>query len=461
MIQLLPLGGADEVGASCFYLNIDGTGIILDSGIHPQKKGLDSLPSFEFIEELPVDFVFISHAHQDHIGSLPFLIKKFPHLIIYTTIQTKEIAELTLHNAANILSESTTLWNEGINKNSNFIPYSHEEIDLLISSIRTVEYNEPVDIEGIRHSGSSKIKVEFYDAGHILGSAGILITYGNVKIFYTGDINLSKQKIMDGADLPEDNINILLTETTYGDTDSKMLSNWQNEQKRFAKEANKILNKGGSILIPVFALGKTQEILAAIHSLVAKGSLTDTIIYTGGLGNQISRVYDKNKYIVKRQNKNFEFSEIEQTDLYSVNELNLFNKKSGIVLASSGMMIKGTKSFELMKYWIKQQDFAIFIVGYMDPETPGYRILNLNKGDKIFLNDKDEIIRCEVKRFYFPSHSKREEIVDIVKKLKPEKVVLIHGEEKAKNWVGQQILSLGNNTKLYSAQKGKLIRLQT
>ncbi|MFA3782467.1 MBL fold metallo-hydrolase [Melioribacteraceae bacterium 4301-Me] len=452
MIQFLPLGGADEIGASCYYLNIGGTGIILDSGVHPRKKGFESLPSFELIENLPVDFVFISHAHQDHIGALPFLVKKFPHLIIYTTRQTKEIAELTLHNASNILMEE-------MDTTENFIPYTHEEIDFLIDSIRTVEYNLPLEISGIRHNSTNKIKVEFYDAGHILGSAGILIIYEDIKIFYTGDINLSKQKIMDGADIPSTAVNILLTESTYGATDSSLLSNWINEQKRFALEANKILNKGGSILIPVFALGKTQELLATIHSLISKGSLTETFIYTGGLGKQISKIYDRNKFIVKRQNKNFEFSDVEQIDLYDINDVNFFNKKPGIVLASSGMMLKKTKSYELMRHWINQKDFAVFIVGYVDSETPAYQILKSNVGDKILLEQEEYIVNCSVERFYFPSHSKREELLEITKNLNPEIIVLLHGEEEAKNWLGNKMLTLKEKIKVYSAEKGRVINL--
>ncbi|MCZ6703742.1 MAG: MBL fold metallo-hydrolase, partial [Ignavibacteria bacterium] len=105
MVTFLPLGGADEIGANCYYLNINGSGIILDCGMHPKKTGLDALPKFELLENKALDYVLISHAHQDHINALPFLIKKFPHLKIVTTPQTRAIAELTLHNAISILGQ--------------------------------------------------------------------------------------------------------------------------------------------------------------------------------------------------------------------------------------------------------------------------------------------------------------------------------------------------------------------
>ncbi|MFA7229472.1 MAG: MBL fold metallo-hydrolase, partial [Melioribacteraceae bacterium] len=342
MIKFLPLGGADDIGASCFYLNISGTGILLDCGIHPRKKGADSLPRFELLKDLPLDFVFISHAHQDHLGSLPFLIQQFPHVIIYSTAQTKEIAELTLHNAANILKHNQSTGDELRN-------YTHEEIDLLVRSIRTGDYNETFKLEGMRHNSTVPVEITFIDAGHILGAASILIEHEEKKIFYTGDINLSDQTIMTGADISGiGKVDTLIMESTYAATDSAGLGSWISEQKRFTKSANLILQRGGSVLIPVFSLGKTQELLAAIHLLMKKGSLTETNIYTGGIGREISSLYDRNRYIVRRKNKELEFKEIPQINLFEIEEYDFFRKNPGIVLASSGMMLEGTTSFKLL-----------------------------------------------------------------------------------------------------------------
>lgn len=453
-IKFLPLGGADEIGASSFYLNIAGTGILLDCGIHPRKNGIEALPKFEQLNELPLDYVFISHAHQDHIGSLPFLIKKFPHVIVFTTTQTKEIAEITLHNAANILAEN-------LKDEISFEIYTHEEIALLVKSIREVEYDIPLTIKGLRHHGD-EIKITFVDAGHILGSAGILIEHAGEKIFYTGDINLSDQSIMVCADLSGiKNLDALILETTYGASDSAKIGSWKSESKRFAKAVNKILHKGGSILIPVFALGKTQEILSMINELMKKGELTETNIYTGGIGKEISRIYDKSKFITRRRDKNFELNEIQQNDLFEIVDYNHFKKHPGVVLASSGMMIEGTSSFKLMKYWLAQKDFAIFGVGYMDPDTPGFKVINSKRGDKIRVADFDEErkVLCEVERFYFPSHSRREDLLKIVEQTEPGKIILVHGEVAAKDWVGKEILTAHKNIKVYSAEDCKEILL--
>ncbi len=455
MIRFIPLGGAEEIGASCYYLNLFGTGILLDSGIHPQKVGKDAIPDFDILKDEPLDFVLISHAHQDHIGSLPYLIKRYPHVKVYTTPQTVQIADITLHNAVRILKSRLTE-EDGIES------YNHQEIDLLLRFVNDFSYNETFNLRGLKHKIHEDIKITFFEAGHILGAASILIEIDNKRIFYTGDINLGTQSIMNGADLPDGKIDILLTETTYGSTDSKKLGTWHSEKLRFAKEANKILAKGGSILIPVFALGKTQEILSVIDDLIESGKMTDSFIYSGGVSKLISNVYDDNRYLVKRNKKNFELKNVPQINFMNITDLNFFRRKPGIVLASSGMMLKDTSSYKLAKYWLNQVNFAIYVVGYMDVDTPGYIIENAKKDDKIIFDDplKPTKVKCDINRFYFTAHSKREELLGIIKKLKPQKVVLLHGEKESIDWMGSLVLSKKLSEKLYAAETNKEIILE-
>jgi Cft2 family RNA processing exonuclease len=326
--------------------------------------------------------------------------------------------------------------------------------------MRDIKYGEELLLKGMRHTSVEPIKIKFIDAGHILGSAGVFIEHQQNTMFYTGDINLGDQSIMKGANLDEiKNIDTLILETTYGATDSEKLGTWQSELLRLAKSANKVLNKGGSILIPVFALGKTQEILASIYYLIKKRKLTDTNIYTGGVSKHISRIYDRNKYLVNRYETNFEFSDIKQIDLFDVDDFNQFKKNPGIVLASSGMMLEGTASFKLADYWLKQENFAVFCVGYMDENTPGFKVVNSKKGDVIQLGEfgKPFKIKCGVERLYFTSHSKREDLLQIVANSKPKRVILVHGDYSSKDWIGYNILQKHSNIKINSAEVGKSI----
>lgn len=454
MIRLLPLGGAGEIGASCFYLNIQGTGIILDCGMHPQKSGLETLPAFDLIKDLPVDFVLVSHAHQDHIGALPFLVQRHPYVRIITTPQTRAIAELTLHDSVLIIKEQ-------ISEDEELKIYSHEEIDLLIKSIEYKAYKETFFITGYKHESSKPIKVTFLNAGHILGSAGILIEFDDHKLFYTGDINLDSQELLTGAELPKTKINTLLIETTYGNTDSSQLRNWNDETDLFVKETNKIINNDGSILIPVFALGKTQEILSLIWKLMQKGKLIQTDIYTGGLGTKINRVYDYNRYVVNYSDPDFELRNILQKNIYQVDNYNNFFKTPSIILASSGMMLEKTISFQLGKRWLTQSKSGIFTVGYMEESTPGYKFANAIKGEKIQVTNHSELsdVKCSIKNFRFSAHSKREGLLEIVRRLKPDNVILIHGDSPAIDWVGATILKEYKDTRVFKAKRGKETRL--
>ena len=453
MMKFIPLGGANEIGSSCFYLNVDGTGIILDCGMHPNKIGIDALPNLELIANKEVDFVFISHAHHDHIGALPSLVKQHPYIKIFTTPQTRAIAEITLHNAVSILEEQA-------DKGSLLNPYTHDEIDLLIKSMNYNEIGNQFEISGFKNFNKDNIKVLFMDAGHILGSAGILIEHNDKRIFYTGDINLSDQAIIKGASLKNQKVDTLILETTYGATDSSDVPRWFNEAKRIAFEANQIIENGGSILIPVFSLGKMQETLATVWQLMNSGLLIKTDIYTGGIGKKINRIYDYNRYVTRRVDQDLELTEIPQKDIYEI-DINEFRKNPSIVLAPSGMVIEGTLSYNLVREWLNFNKFAIFIVGYMDPSAPGYVIANSKKGDKIQLNDLQEPqeVKCSIHKFRFSSHSKREDLLEIVKMLNPQRVILIHGDSDAISWVGYNILKKYPHIKVHKADNGKEIEI--
>ncbi|MCH9029685.1 MAG: MBL fold metallo-hydrolase [Bacteroidetes bacterium] len=449
MITFLPLGGADEIGANCYYLNINGSGIILDCGMHPKKTGLNALPKFELLENKTLDYVLISHAHQDHINALPFLIKKFPYLKIVTTPQTRAIAELTLHNAISILGQQI--------EDKSFSIYSHDEVDLLIKSIEYKSYNDQFDITGLKAARGSVVTAEFYDAGHVLGSAGILIKYDDTKFFYSGDINLSSQSILNGASLPKLKVKTIVLECTYGATDSSELRQWEDEINIFVSSLNNVINRGGSVLIPVFSLGKMQEILTTIYTRMEMGKLTRADIYTGGIGKKISRIYDYNRYVVNRKEIELILHDVPQKSIFEINSTEDLFKYPSIIIASSGMMIESTVSFKLAKRWLTQHGSAIFTVGYMDKETPGYKVAKARKGDNIILTDteKEVKVQCDINNFNFSAHSKREELLEIVKRLNPDNVVLVHGNPEAIDWMGASIIKMNKAIKVYTAGRGK------
>ena len=264
---------------------------------------------------------------------------------------------------------------------------------------------------------------------------------------------------MKGAVLPTTRVNTLILECTYGATDSLMLNSWEDEVDQLVSSLNKILNSGGSVLIPVFSFGKMQEILAVIYHQTRTGRLTAADIYTGGIGNKINRIYDYNRYAVNINEDDLILHDIPQKNLYEINSTEELFKYPSIILASSGMMVENTLSYTLAKRWLSQKGSAIFTVGYMDDETPGYIVANSKKGDEIKLTEaeKEIEIKCDIKNFKFSAHSKREELLDIVNRLNPDNVVLVHGDKNAINWVGASIIKLQKGKKVYSAAVGKKI----
>lgn len=454
MITLLPLGGANDIGASCYYMDVEGTGVILDCGTHPRKFGIDSLPRFELLKDRNVDVALVSHAHQDHIDSLPYLVQQHPYLRIVTTPQTRAVAEVTLHNSVNILQEQ-------LKDEMNIRAYTHEEIDLLIQSIEWQEYRKEFTVNGYRHGSVEPVTASFHDAGHIMGSAGTLVEHGGRSVFYTGDINLDKQSLLAGAVLPDRKVDVVVLECTHGATDTAYLPDRQTEQTRLAAAANKVLSRGGSILVPVFALGKMQEMLSLFWKLMEKGTMSATDIYTGGVGRRINSIYDKNRFTVGYNDTDLVLTEIPQRDLYDVEQIDDLLRTQCIVLAGSGMVIPNTLSFKLAQRFLTNPKSAIFTVGYMDPETPGFRIANSEKGDLIQLTDMHEPqnVSCNIDRFRFSAHSNRDGILSIVERLRPSTVVLVHGESGSIDWMGYSIMKRFPGVKVHAAEIGKPITL--
>lgn len=453
-IQFIPLGGAGEIGSSCFYLNIGGTGILLDCGMHPRKEGIEALPDFSLIENEVVDFALITHAHTDHLSALPFLIRSKPWVRIYSTPQTRAVAEVTLHNSVSILQEQTGI--DGAVK-----PYTHEEIDLLIQSFHYKSYNEQFEIKGLHHLGSSGISITFHDAGHILGSACILLEYNGKKLFYTGDINLNSQSWLRGTILPRLRINTLILETTYGATPTEIVPGWKSESERLTREANRILCSGGSVLMPVFSLGKMQELLATVWKLMESNRLMKTDIFTGGIANKITRIYDYSRYNVNVTDKEFRFADIPVRDIYEIERPDYFSRNPSILLVPSGMMIRNTLSYRLGLEFMRYRNCAIFTTGYMDPDTPGYLISGLSRNDTVkFEGEKREIkVKCEIQKFRFTAHSVREDLIKITETLNPERVILVHGEADAVDWTGYTLLTRLPHLKIHAARTGKSIQL--
>ena len=419
MIKFISLGGANEIGANSYYLNLDGRGILLDAGQHPRKKDNKMFPNINYIKDKNVDSIIISHAHIDHIGALPFYLKLFPYLRPFMTVPTAYLTQIMLRNSYNILKAE-------YNIDPAF--YDTTLADMIFNVTKPYPYHQEFELIPFQYPSENKITCKFYEAGHIIGSACTLIKFGNKNILYTGDISKKDQSLIPGINLPKEKINILIIETTTaGDENKKPNRNIIIDD--FISSISKIISSGGSVLIPVFALGKSQEILYIIHKAIKNNLIQNINIFTGELHNKISSIYDIFNFNIPRIEKGFEFKEINQNKINrNINE-NEFLYTPGIVLAPGGMMDKNTLSYELLLRMIENINHGIFFVGYTDPESPGYLIKNSANKDVINsdLFPKQLKINSSIKSFGFSSHASLEDLINIILELNPEIVIPVHG----------------------------------
>lgn len=422
--EIIVIGGAEEIGANCTYLNIDGTGIFIDAGLHPRDRNQNAFPAVEYIENRPTDYLIVTHAHTDHMGSLPYVMRHFPHVRTMMTHATRDISHLTLHNGARLLRQDVSGW---LPKEAMAF-YNRDMIDLLRQSFEALPYNSPHTIRGF--TGQSTIQLSLHWAGHILGSASVVLECKGLRIMHTGDIQFDNQFFIKRAQTPRVHTDVLIIEAT--NAGSNHTNNYELESKRLAELINRTSSNNGSILIPSFSLGKTQEILTLLWKLMRRGSIPLLPIFTAGIGQKINKVYDQYCYTEPVMLPGFEISDIPQHSitpdtLYT----NSYMKSPAIVVASSGMMHKGTTSFLLAEQWMRKGSFSIAIIGYQDPSCPGAELLASKKGEPFNFAGVMKKRFCEVERFRFSAHASGDDLKRLIGDVRPKTLVITHGDADA------------------------------
>jgi len=424
MIEYIPLGTIDRIGSSCHYLKLDEWGLLLDAGLDPDPTAENPLPDYDIIKDQPVNAIIISHAHLDHLGSLPIAIQYFPKARVYMTQATAALSEIMLFHYLKVQERKSQL------NGKTFTPlYTVETLENVLYLFQSFNYNFPFKIHSFQES---KITLTFWDAGHILGSAGVEIKWRGKKIFYTGNTKKASQFILRGARYPK-KTDILITETTYGNNEDAPNIKKKQEMNRFAQFVIDRLNFGGSVLIPVFALGKTQEIMMLLHKLIKMNKLPPVPIYILGFGTRINKVYDNLMHKI--------YPQYDMKFLHTISYASLSNRnfrKPSIILATSGMMLPQTLSYEIARDFLNNIRNGIAIVGWADPETPGGS-LREKKIDKIKNFFGKDHIACGIDIFLFSAHSHREELISMAKLLRPQKTVLCHGEPAALEWIKERL----------------------
>ena len=427
-MKLTDLNRHGEIGANCTYVQLGAFNILIDSGLHPKKMGYDALPDFKVIENIELDLIVLTHCHLDHLGSLPVVTANNPRTPVITTAPNVTLAPRMLRNSINVMRRQREEY--GVSEYPLFLHRDVAQLDNQLV-IQRFERGE------IYYKGSDQIEVILHRAGHVAGAATVELIYKHRRIVFSGDVLFDDQLTVPGAALPKGPLDTLILETTRGLKGRELSHNRATEIDRLVSQISTVLNRGGSCLIPVFALGRMQELFKIIYDSRNCGRLSKVPVHAAGLGMAICEHFDK----IRQQTQliDFDIKMLEKMDVKSV-DLNMRPgrdlTRKGIYIVSSGMMVENTPSYKLAASLLPHHNNGLCFVGYCDPDTPGGQLLSNRNEKKFFFDTLDYVapIRASIDQFDLSGHADRDELLEYATQTEARAIVLTHGEQDARKW---------------------------
>ena len=435
------LGAARNVTGSCYLLENHDTRVLIDCGMYQERKYQSrNWQPFPFGPE-SLDAVFLTHAHLDHCGLLPKLLREGYKGKIYCTQATAEIAQIILLDAAKLQEEDAIFKAKRHRKEGRSGPYPEiplytvEDAEAVESHFSAVEYLSCIavnnDVEGC-----------YYDAGHVLGAAVININIRkdgkNHRIIFSGDIGEPRRPIINDPTI-FDEAEYIVLESTYGDRTHEEHEN-SDIQKQLRDCINRTVNAGGNIIIPSFALERSQEILYHLNELFLRKEIPPLVVFLDSpMAIRITEVFKRHadlfdKEMMQRLRQGNSFFSFENLKIIqSVEESKAINniKGSSIIIAGSGMVTGGRVKHHIVNN-IRRAESTILFVGYQAEGTPG-RIL-LDGARKVRLLGQIHPVRAHIEKIDgFSAHADRDGLLAWLSDIRvpPRCVFVTHGEEKA------------------------------
>ncbi|KAL5342415.1 beta-lactamase-like protein [Aspergillus crustosus] len=456
------LGGGNEVGRSCHIIQYKGKTVMLDAGMHPAKEGFSALPFFDEFDLSTVDILLISHFHVDHSSALPYVLSKTNFKgRVFMTHATKAIYKwliqdnVRVNNTASSSDQRTNLYTE------------HDHLSTL-PLIETIDFNTTHTINSIR--------ITPFPAGHVLGAAMFLVSIAGLNILFTGDYSREEDRHLIPAAVPSGvNIDVLITESTFG-----ISSNPPRLEREAAlmKSITGVLNRGGRVLMPVFALGRAQELLLILDEYwethpelqkipiyyignTARRCMVVYQTYIGAMNDNIKRLFRQRMAEAEASgDKSVSAGPWDFRFVRSLRSLERFDDVGGcVMLASPGMLQTGT-SRELLERWAPNERNGVVMTGYSVEGTMAKQLLN--EPDQIHAvmsraatgmsrtrmngNDEEQKImiprRCTVDEISFAAHVDGVENRTFIEEVAAPVVILVHGEKHQMMRLKSKLLSL-------------------
>uniref|UniRef100_A0A914Y1J2 Cleavage and polyadenylation specificity factor subunit 3 n=1 Tax=Panagrolaimus superbus TaxID=310955 RepID=A0A914Y1J2_9BILA len=413
VLQFIPLGSGQEVGRSCHFLNFKGKKILLDCGIHPGMHGIDSLPFLDYVDVDEIDLLLITHFHLDHCGALPWLLTKTAFRgRCFMTHASKAIYRILLGDFVKVAKNGP---------GGDRILYTEDDVEKSMSKIECIDFKEQKEVNGVRFRA--------YVAGHVLGACMFMIEIDTVRILYTGDFSCEEDRHLRAAEIPEVTPDILISESTYG---TQSHESREVREQRFTDTVKEIVSRGGRCLIPVFALGRAQELLLILDEYWhAHPELhTIPILYASSLAKKCMSVYQTfvngmNSKVQRNliNNNPFVFKHI----TYLKNSDHFDDVGPCVILASPGMLQPGL-SRQLFEQWCPDSKNGCIVAGYCVEGTLAKHILS-EPEEIVTLTGRRIPVRMQISYISFSAHTDFNQTSDFVTRLKPHHIILVHGEQ--------------------------------
>lgn len=417
------LGPTADHSAHCRYLSMAGAGLLLDAGLDPLKEGRAALPDTSMLdhhaEYYPVHAILLSHAHVDHMAALPVLASRWPEAGILCTEATWRLTRLQLCRHATLWNQA---WEAGESEEEPL--YGPADVQDLDERVRFVEKGERVRL---RVEGADPLHVTALDAGHILGSCSWLLEEVGRSLFYTADVCGRPQSVIQGAVYPA-GADVVVSESTVAWSETHANLARREEIERLADAIREVAALGGSILMPVFNMGRAQELLYILHSLKRKGRIPPLPVYLGRRAWEIAQLYDQFAAKDRRLLPDFQFQQT-LVDILDPEDGEIQLDGSRIFLVPSGMMQPHSMSWQVARRLLPLPLHAVFFVGHAAGGSFAKSVMQSRPGDLLEMDGERVERHCRVDSFLFSSHSSLPELLEMVQRVKPARLVALPGRK--------------------------------
>ncbi len=430
------LGAAQCVTGSMHVLSVNNEKILLDCGLYQGRRK----KAREINENLPFDpksitSMILSHAHIDHSGNIPLLVKKGYEGNIYCTHATQDLVNVMLRDSAHIQEKDAEYLNKKASRKE--LPpvrplYTIKDAENCIHHFIGIGYNRPFAI-------GNGIKITFLDAGHILGSAIVVIDVEEngrkTRIAFTGDLGRKNLPIIKDPVNVKD-ADILITESTYGNRVHEPIQNMKNAVKQIIQDT---INRKGKVIVPSFSVGRTQELVVVLHELFNEGALPEIPIYVDSpLSVNITEVFRLHPEVFDEMTREtFLINNMDPFGFYRLKyirhvedskKLNNTNEPC-IIISASGMCEAG-RILHHLKNSVENENNTILVVGYMAENTLGRKIVE--RAPKLNIFGEEYTLKAKVEILDgFSAHAGQDELLDYINqmdKTRLREIFLVHGE---------------------------------